>query len=136
MWEGAMLPCPPPSDPNFQSVISQTNNGCSLLSLILAKLLLLDIPVSCENIFALSIVTALTARPFLIKKCGKMCVSLVKTAKICWRLGTTPPDPLCQILGEPLNSTVQNFYKAAETVVLFCNNSGLTSTKKEKKGNS
>ena len=42
--------------PNFQSIISQTNNGCSLLSLILAKLLLLDI--SCENIFVLSIVTA------------------------------------------------------------------------------
>ena len=26
--------------PNFQSIIFQTNNGCSLLSLILAKLLL------------------------------------------------------------------------------------------------
>ena len=42
--------------PNFQSIISQTNNGCSLLSLILAKLLLLDI--NSENVFALSIVTA------------------------------------------------------------------------------
>ena len=39
--------------------------GCSLLSLTLAKLLLLDI--SCENIFALSIVTALTAHLFSIK---------------------------------------------------------------------
>ena len=29
--------------PNFQAIISQTDNGCSLLSLILAKLLLLDI---------------------------------------------------------------------------------------------
>ena len=42
--------------PNFQSIISQTNNGCSLLSLILAKLLLLDI--NSENVFGLSIVTA------------------------------------------------------------------------------
>ena len=42
--------------PNFQSIISQTNNGCSLLSLILAKLLLSDI--TCKNVFALSIVTA------------------------------------------------------------------------------
>ena len=42
--------------PNFQSIISQTNNGCSLLSLILAKLLLSDI--NSENVFALSIVTA------------------------------------------------------------------------------
>ena len=40
----------------IQSIISQTNNGCSLLSLILAKLLLLDI--NSENVFALSIVTA------------------------------------------------------------------------------
>ena len=40
----------------IQSIISQTNNGCSLLSLILAKLLLLDI--NSKNVFALSIVTA------------------------------------------------------------------------------
>ena len=40
----------------IQSIISQTNNGCSLLSLILAKLLLLEI--NSENVFALSIVTA------------------------------------------------------------------------------
>ena len=57
---------------NFQSIISQTNDGCSLLSLFLAKLLLLDI--RCENIFALSIVTALTACPFSIKKCAKLSV--------------------------------------------------------------
>ena len=37
--------------PNFQSIIFQTNNGCSLLSLILAKLLLLDI--NFENVYAL-----------------------------------------------------------------------------------
>ena len=40
----------------IQSIISQTNNDCSLLSLILAKLLLLDI--NSKNVFALSIVTA------------------------------------------------------------------------------
>ena len=42
--------------PNSLSIISQTNNGCSLLSLILAQLLLLDI--NSENVFSLSIVTA------------------------------------------------------------------------------
>ena len=69
-------PCPPPLrpcnkvlKPNFQSAIFQTNNGCSLFSPILAKLLLLDI--SCENIFALSVVTALTACPFSVKKYPK-----------------------------------------------------------------
>ena len=40
----------------IQSIISQTNNGCSLLSLIVAKLLLSDI--NSKNVFALSIVTA------------------------------------------------------------------------------
>ena len=51
--------------PNFQFVISQNNNGCSLLSHILAKILLLGI--SCENVFALSIMPALTACPFAMK---------------------------------------------------------------------
>ena len=51
---------------NFQSIISQTNNGCNLFSPILAKLLLLDI--SCENIFALFVETPLTAMPFFHKK--------------------------------------------------------------------
>ena len=79
--------------PNFQSIISQINNGCSLISLILAKLLLLDI--NCENIFALSIVTALTACPFSEKKYFKMTIFFdVKSVKIYWRLGATPPDPL------------------------------------------
>ena len=55
--------------PNFQSIVSQTNNDCSLLSFISAKLRLLDI--SCENIFALSVVTALTACPFSMKMCAK-----------------------------------------------------------------
>ena len=93
----AMVPCPPlwPCNkvlkPNFQSIISQTNNGCSLLSLILAKLPLLD--VSCENIFALPVVAALTAHPFSIKKCAKMSVFYMKTVKIRWRLGVSPPDP-------------------------------------------
>ena len=40
----------------IQSIISQTNNGCSLFSLILAKFLLLDI--NSKNVFALSILTA------------------------------------------------------------------------------
>ena len=61
-----LCPCNKVLKPNFQPIISQTNNGCSLLSFILAKLLLLDI--SCQNIFALSVVPALTARPFSIKK--------------------------------------------------------------------
>ena len=65
MHWGDTVPCPPfwpwnkMLKPNFQSIILQTNNDCSLLSLISAKLLLLDI--SCENIFVLSAVTALTA---------------------------------------------------------------------------
>ena len=77
--------------PNFQFIISQANNGCSLLLLILAKPPLLDI--SCGNIFAVSIVTALTACPFSIKKCAKMSVLYVKIVKNCWWLGATPPDP-------------------------------------------
>ena len=72
--------------PNFQSIISQTNNGCGLLSLILVKLLLLD--VSGENIFALFLVTALTACPFSIKKSVlKRVFSYKKTAKNRLRLG-------------------------------------------------
>ena len=67
-----LWPCNKVLKPNFQSIISQTNNDCSLLPLILTKLLLLDI--SCENIFALSIVTALTACPFSTKMCAKMSV--------------------------------------------------------------
>ena len=124
--QGSMVPCPLPlwpcnkmQKPNFQSKISQSNNGCSLLSLILAKLLLSD--KNCENIFALSIVTALTAHPFALKKCARMGVFFyVKTVKVRWQLGATPPDPLslrrleplshrlyplfCQILSAPLES--------------------------------
>ena len=79
---------------NFQSIIFQTNNGCSLLSLILAKLLLLDI--SSENIFALSTVTALTASPFSIKKFVEMSVifTVCESSKKSWQLGAMPPDPL------------------------------------------
>ena len=97
-----LWPCNKVLKPNFQSIISQTNNDCSLFSLILAKLLLLDI--SCENIFALSIVTALSACPFSTKKCAKMSVYFyVKTLNVRWWLGASPPDPrlcplLCQIL--------------------------------------
>ena len=52
---GGMVPWPTPLA-NFQSIISHSNNGCNLLSLILAKLQLLDI--SSENVFALFVVTA------------------------------------------------------------------------------
>ena len=38
-----LWPCNKVLKPNFQSIFSQTNNGCSFVSLILAKLLLLDI---------------------------------------------------------------------------------------------
>ena len=58
-------PCNKVLKPNFQFIISLANNGCSLLLLILAKPQLLDI--SCGNIFAVSIVTALNACPFSIK---------------------------------------------------------------------
>ena len=75
--------------PNFQFMISQANNGCSLLLHILAKLQLLDI--SCGNIFAVSIVTAC---PFSIKKCAKMSVLYVKIIKNRWRLGAMSPHPL------------------------------------------
>ena len=85
-------PCNKVLKPNFQFIISEASNGCSLLLLILAKPQLLDI--SCENIFAVSIVTALTACPFSIKKCAKMSVLYVKIVKIRWRLGAMPPDPL------------------------------------------
>ena len=35
----------------------------------------------------------ITACPFSIKKCAKMSVFYVKTVKIRWRLGISPPDP-------------------------------------------
>ena len=65
-------PCNKVLKPNFWSIISQNNNGCSLLSFILAKRVLLDI--SYENIVALSIVTALTACSFSMNKFAKMSV--------------------------------------------------------------
>ena len=85
-------PCNKVLKPKFQFIISYVNNGCSLLLLILAKPQLLDI--SCGNIFAVSIVTALNACLFSIKKCAKMSVLHVKIVKIRWRLGAMPPDPL------------------------------------------
>ena len=87
-----LWPCNKVLKPTFQSIISQTNNDCSLLSLILAKLLLLDI--SCENIFALSIVTALTAHPFSTKKCAKMSVFfLCENLKNSLEAGGFAPRP-------------------------------------------
>ena len=46
--------------------------------------------ISCENIFALFIVTALTACLFSINGCAKMSAFYVKTAKIRWRLKLRP----------------------------------------------
>ena len=92
---GAMPPpwiCNKVLKPNFQFIISQANNGCSLLLHILAKPQLLDI--SCGNIFAVSIVTAFTACPFSIKKCAKMSVLYVKIVKNRWRSGAMSPHPL------------------------------------------
>ena len=86
-------PCNMVQQLNFPSIIFQTNNSCSLLSLMLAKRLLLDI--SCENIFALSVVTALPACPFLIKKRAKLSVFYAKTVKIRWRLGVLPQTLGC-----------------------------------------
>ena len=96
-----LWPCNKVLKPNFQSINSQTNNGCSLLSLILAKLLLLDI--SCENIFALFVMTALIARLFSKKKCVKMSVFLYENRKNPLAAGgftARPPvvAPFCQIL--------------------------------------
>ena len=111
--------------PNFQFIISQANNGCSLLLHILAKPQLLDI--SCGNIFAVSIVTAFTACPFSIKKCAKMSVLYVKIVKNRWRLcphtplvsrgwgfhpqaaGGVPLPPFAKSLGAPLVMTFVTF---------------------------
>ena len=87
-----LWPCNKVLKPNFQSIISQTNNDCSLLSFILAKLVLLDI--SCENIFALSVVTALTACLFSAKKCAKMSVFLCENRKKSLAAGGVTPRPL------------------------------------------
>ena len=82
---GGSVPCLPPwprnkvLKANFQSIISQTNDGCSLLSLIFAQFLLVD--MSCENIFAMSIVTALIASSFSVKKCVKISYFLFKNGK-------------------------------------------------------
>ena len=79
------MPCPPFSPcnkvlkPKFLSIISQTNNGCSLLSFTLAERLLLDL--SCENILALSIVPALTACPFSTNKFAKKTVFLCENRR-------------------------------------------------------
>ena len=102
---------PPPPWPcnvvlklNFPSIISQTNNGCNLLLLMLAKLLLLDI--SCENTFALSVVTALPACPFSINKCAKMSDFLRENRENSLVAGGYDAYPRwcppCQILSAPL----------------------------------
>ena len=70
-----LWPCNKVLKSNFQSIISQTNNNCSLLSLILAKRFLLDI--SCENIFALSV--AVWSKPWpasCMWPAGNFCAAL------------------------------------------------------------
>ena len=52
-------PCKKLLKPNCQSVVTETNKACSLLSFILAQLLLLDMDY--KNIFAFFKVSALTA---------------------------------------------------------------------------
>ena len=96
--------------PNFQSIISQTNNGCSLHLLILAKLFLRDI--SCENIFALSVVIALTARLFSTKKCAKMRDFLYENRKNPLAAGDFTPRPpvvapVSEILSAPMSEGVK-----------------------------
>ena len=103
MGGGMVWLCNKMLKPNFQSIISQTNNGCSLFSRILAKLLLLD--VRCENIFALSIVTALTACPFSMKRCAKMSVFLCENRKIRWRAAFFELPRAAEPLAPPLRKT-------------------------------
>ena len=76
--------------PDIQSIISSTINGCNLLSLILAKLLHLDI--RCKNIFALPIVIALTAL-FGKKNALKRVCFYVKTGKNWLAAGGYAPTP-------------------------------------------
>ena len=82
---------------NINFSLSQANIGCSFLSLILAKLLILD--RSCENIFALSIVIALSACSFSIQKSAKISVFLCQNRKNLWadlqclrKLVASPPN--------------------------------------------
>ena len=72
--------------------------------------------ISCENIFALPIVIALTACPFSIKKCAKMSVFLCENCENSLAAGgyaprpPVVPHPPCQILGAPL-LRAPSFYK-------------------------
>ena len=112
-------PCNKVLKPNFRFIISQANNGCSLLLFILAKPQLLGI--SCGNIFAVSILTVLTACPFSIKKCAKLSVLYVKIVKIRGPLvsrgwgfhpqapGGVPLTPFAKSLGAPLVMTFVTF---------------------------
>ena len=78
-------PCNKVLKPNFQSIISQNNNDCSLLSLILAKLLLLD--RSCENIFALA-VSSVAKRTLSVREVWGSIPGPVKSAQCRQRLAT------------------------------------------------
>ena len=73
-----LWPCNKMLKPNFQSIISQTDNGCSLFSLVLAKVLLLDIKL--RKYFC---IIRSDCMPLFDKKCAKMSVFFnVKTVKI------------------------------------------------------
>ena len=87
---------------NMNFTLSQVNIDCSLFSLIL---LLLD--RSCD-IFALSIVIALSAWSFSIQKSAKMsvflcqnCKNLLADLQCLQKLGASPPDPLLLPLPPP-----------------------------------
>ena len=89
---------------NMNFTLSQVNIDCRLFSLIL---LLLD--KSCERIFALSIVIALSAWSFSIQKTAKMsvflcqnCENLLADLQCLQRLGASPPDPRLLPLPPPL----------------------------------
>ena len=65
-----LWPCNKALKPNFQSMISQTNNGCSLLSLILAKPQRLDIML--RKYFCIVHGDCINCMSFFDKKCAKM----------------------------------------------------------------
>ena len=67
-----LWPCNKALKPNFQSMIFQTNNGCSLLSLILAKPLRLDIKL--RKYFCIVYGDCTHCMPFSDKKSAKMSV--------------------------------------------------------------
>ena len=84
-----LWPCNKMLNPNFQSIIFQTNNGCSLFHLqyfsqasaFRNKL---------RKYFCVVHSDCITACPFSIKKCAKMSIFYVKTVKTRWRFFWRP----------------------------------------------